>query len=257
LLSQEQLEKALPHQKKSNLKLGQFLVREGYVSEAQIVDLVSNQLRLEKYRPDKFTIDVELANVLPADIAHKYQAAPLLKSGLLLTVAMIDPLDINALDTIEVHTNCEVEAVICTEQQLNQMLSSIYGTYAFDKRSAELSMREKIRDAIGPDAESLVHLFCVTDRRCFYDHLGESRFAVRDIVEDRDLEMDRNTLAVLIEIEVANVVDQVPRRSRKKALRAVEWYKPAFARSGDYISAGAATAAEQLFDAVLANEVMR
>jgi type IV pilus assembly protein PilB len=130
LLTQEQLEKALPHQKKSSLKLGQFLVREGYVSEVQIVDLVSNQLRLEKYRPDKFTIDVELANVLPADIAHKYQAAPLRKSGLLLTVAMIDPLDINALDTIEVYTNCEVEAVICTEQQLNQMLSSMYGTYA-------------------------------------------------------------------------------------------------------------------------------
>ncbi len=130
LLTQEQLEKALPHQKKSSLKLGQFLVREGYVSEVQIVDLVSNQLRLEKYRPDKFTIDVELANVLPADIAHKYQAAPLRKSGLLLTVAMTDPLDINALDTIEVYTNCEVEAVICTEQQLNQMLSSIYGTYA-------------------------------------------------------------------------------------------------------------------------------
>jgi type IV pilus assembly protein PilB len=130
LLSQEQLEKALPNQKKSNLKLGQFLVREGYVSEAQIVDLVSNQLRLQKYRPDKFTIDVDLANILPADIGHKCQAAPLKKSGLLLTVAMTDPLDINALDTIEIYTNCEVEAVICTEQQLNQMLSSIYGTYA-------------------------------------------------------------------------------------------------------------------------------
>ena len=43
---------------------------------------------------------------------------------------MIDPLDINALDTIEVYTNCEVEAVICTEQQLNSMLTSMYGTYA-------------------------------------------------------------------------------------------------------------------------------
>jgi len=46
LLTQEQLEKALPYQKKSNLKLGQFLVREGIVSESQIVDLVSSQLKL-------------------------------------------------------------------------------------------------------------------------------------------------------------------------------------------------------------------
>jgi len=129
LLTQSQLERALPHQKKSNLKLGQFLVREGIVSESQIVDLVSNQLRLEKYRPDKYTLDMDLSNLLPADIAHKYQAAPLRKSGLLLTIAMSDPLDINALDAIEVFTNCEVEAIICTEQQLNQLHSSLYGTY--------------------------------------------------------------------------------------------------------------------------------
>ena len=130
LLTQEQLEKALPYQKKSNLKLGQFLVREGIVSESQIVDLVSSQLKLEKYRPDRFTVDVELAQLLSAEIAHKSQAAPLKKSGLLLTVAMTDPLDINALDTIEVYTNCEVEAVICTEQHLNQLLTTIYGTFA-------------------------------------------------------------------------------------------------------------------------------
>ena len=130
LLTQEQLEKALPYQKKSNLKLGQFLVREGIVSESQIVDLVSSQLKLEKYRPDRFTVDVELAQMIPAEIAHKSQAAPLRKSGLLLTVAMTDPLDINALDTIEVYTNCEVEAVICTEQHLNQLLTTIYGTFA-------------------------------------------------------------------------------------------------------------------------------
>jgi len=130
LLTQKQLEQALPFQKKSNLKLGQFLVREGIVNESQIVDLVSAQLRLEKYRPDQYTIDVDLANLLPADIAHKYQAAPIQKNGLLLTIAMMDPLDINALDAIEVYTNCEVEAIICTEQHLNQLLSSLYGTYA-------------------------------------------------------------------------------------------------------------------------------
>jgi type IV pilus assembly protein PilB len=130
LLTQKQLEEALPYQKKSSMKLGQFLVREGIVSESQIVDLVSNQLRLEKYRPDQFSMDGELVHLLPAEMAHRYQAAPLQKNGLLLTIAMVDPLDINALDAIEVFTNCEVEAVICTEQQLNQMLNSLYGTYA-------------------------------------------------------------------------------------------------------------------------------
>ncbi len=130
LLTQQQLEEALPFQKKSHLKLGQFLVREGIVNESQIVDLVSNQLRLEKYRPENYTIDADLANFLPAEIAHKYQAAPLKKNGMLLSIAMVDPLDINALDAIEVYTNCEVEAIICSEQHLNHLLNSLYGTYA-------------------------------------------------------------------------------------------------------------------------------
>ena len=130
LLTQKQLEEALPFQKKSHLKLGQFLVREGILNESQIVDIVSSQLRIVKYRPENFTIDMDLANLLPADIAHKYQTAPLQKNGLLLSIAMVDPLDINALDAIELFTNYEVEAIICTEQHLNGLLSSIYGTYA-------------------------------------------------------------------------------------------------------------------------------
>ena len=130
LLTQKRLEEALPFQKKSHLKLGQFLVREGIVNESQIVDLVSNQLRIEKYRPENYTIDMDLTNLVPADIAHKYQTAPLQKNGLLLSIAMVDPLDINALDAIELFTNCEVEVLICSEQHLNSLLSSLYGTYA-------------------------------------------------------------------------------------------------------------------------------
>jgi type IV pilus assembly protein PilB len=130
LLTQKQLEEALPFQKRSHLKLGQFLVREGIVNESQIVELVSNQLRLEKYRPENYSIDMDLINLLPADLAHKYQVAPLQKNGLLLSIAMVDPLDINALDAIELMTNCEVEAIICSEQHLNNLLSSLYGTYA-------------------------------------------------------------------------------------------------------------------------------
>jgi type IV pilus assembly protein PilB len=130
LLTQTQLEEALPFQKRSHLKLGQFLVREGIVNESQIVELVSNQLRLEKYRPENYSIDMDLINLLPADLAHKYQVAPLQKNGLLLSIAMVDPLDINALDAIELMTNCEVEAIICSEQHLNNLLSSLYGTYA-------------------------------------------------------------------------------------------------------------------------------
>lgn len=130
LLTEAQLEEAITGHKKTKLKLGQYLVREGYVSGNQIADLVSVQLHIEKYRPDKYPIDMELSKTIPVDVATKYQVAPLVRSRFLLTVAMVDPMDIAALDALEVYTNTEIEAVICTDQQLNHLVGSLYDTYS-------------------------------------------------------------------------------------------------------------------------------
>ena len=113
LVSDERLKQALVDQKKAGLKLGQFLTRQGIVNEQQIIDLLSRQLKISKYHPDDYPLDIDLARQVPAEIAQKYQIAPLKKKGRLLTIAIVDPLDINALDYIEVLTNSEVEPVVC------------------------------------------------------------------------------------------------------------------------------------------------
>ncbi len=130
LITEKQLQSALPQQKKSKLKLGQFFVQQGLLTETQIVRVVSSQLNMEQYSAIKYALDTELENIIPADMAYKYQLAPLNKTGLLLTVAMLDPMDINAIDAIEVYTNNEIEAVICTEQDLNQLHAGLYGSYS-------------------------------------------------------------------------------------------------------------------------------
>jgi type IV pilus assembly protein PilB len=127
LLTEEQLNKALAEQENAGLKLGQYLIRYGIVSEQQIVDVLGRQLKLRKYHPDIFPFNIELSQLIPIDYAQKYQIAPLVRKGRLLTIATTDPLDINALDVIEMLTNCEVEAVVCTERELNQLVSSLYG----------------------------------------------------------------------------------------------------------------------------------
>jgi type IV pilus assembly protein PilB len=130
LLNDDQLKQAVVEHKRNNMKLGQFLVREGIVSGGQIADLISRQLKIAKYYPDNFPIDMSMIDVIPADLAQKYQAVPVAKSSHLLTLAMTDPTDINALDAIEVYTNMEVEAVICTYQEWNHLLGTLYGTYS-------------------------------------------------------------------------------------------------------------------------------
>jgi type IV pilus assembly protein PilB len=130
LIKKEQLQHALAGHRKSGMKLGQYLVQRGIVGESDIVKVLADQLRLDVYRPARHSVDLELAEIVPFDLAKEYQLAPLEIDDHLLRIAMTDPLDIHAVDALENHTRKEVEAVICTEQHLTQLHKILYGPYS-------------------------------------------------------------------------------------------------------------------------------
>ncbi|MCK9362493.1 MAG: Flp pilus assembly complex ATPase component TadA [Syntrophales bacterium] len=127
LLTQEQLQSALAEHKKDNLRLGQYLCRQGIIDENQMAEALSRQLKIARYHPSRYPINIDIDGFITIETARKFQIAPLRKKGRLLTIAMVDPLDINALDAVEIEADAEVEAVVCTERELNQLLSGIYG----------------------------------------------------------------------------------------------------------------------------------
>jgi len=126
-LTQPQLEAALAGQKKSGMKLGQYLIHAGILKENIIIDSVSRQLRIERYDPGKHGYDERIDTFLPEEVAQKYRLVPLTKRGHLLVIAMTDPMDIAALDAVEIATNLEVEPVICAENDFELLFSAIYG----------------------------------------------------------------------------------------------------------------------------------
>ena len=127
VLTEEMLAKILSDQKKTNLKIGQFLIRQGILQEKQIIDLLCEQLNLQKYQINKFPLDLNLVRYIPIEFAQKNQVVPLKLQGNLLTVAVVDPLETKIFDSIEKLTNMEVEPVICSEMEINQLISSMYG----------------------------------------------------------------------------------------------------------------------------------
>ena len=130
LLTEEQLKQALAGQRKTGLKLGQYLVQEGWLREEQIISQISQQLNIERYIPANYPIDQSLAHLIPFDMAQKYQISPIRRKLNLLTVAMADPMDIGAIDYTEMLTNMEVAPVICAEKEINQLITLTYGTQA-------------------------------------------------------------------------------------------------------------------------------
>ncbi|MGB5216803.1 MAG: GspE/PulE family protein [Smithella sp.] len=127
VLTEEMLHKFLNEHKKTNLKLGQYLIRQGIVNEAQIITLLSKQLNIKKYQVQDYPLDLEMVRYIPVEVAQRNQVVPLRLKGKLLEVGIADPLEVKILDHIEKLTNLEVEPVICSEMEINQIINSMYG----------------------------------------------------------------------------------------------------------------------------------
>ena len=130
LITEEKLEEALSQLKASGLKLGEYLTQKGFLTEKAITQAIASQLDLKIYAHNDYTISSELSEIIDVDTVNKFNAIPVKKEQGVLTLAMIDPLDIIAIDYIEVMTNLEVETVICSEQNFTHLLSIIYGAYS-------------------------------------------------------------------------------------------------------------------------------
>jgi len=127
LLTTAQLTTVLEEQRNSDLRLGDFLLEKKIVTEEQILNMLSDQLQIKKFDPNEFQINPDLAQIFPNDIASKYQMVPLAKDDFVMTVTMVDPMDVNALDFIEKYADIEVEPTICTQSQLTLLMNGIYG----------------------------------------------------------------------------------------------------------------------------------
>ncbi len=208
LLTEERLQQALVEQKKAGLKLGQYLTRQGVVNEQQIIDMLSRQINIAKYHPDQYPLDLSLVHFIPADTAQKYQVAPLRKKGRLLTIAIVDPLDINTLDFIEMLTNSEVEPVVCSERELNQIISSLYGSQSglgSIMESMEVAAPEETQEEAAPGKETEVSIASLQDMagEAPVVRLANSIFAqaIRDGASDVHISPQQNNVQMRFRID--------------------------------------------------------
>lgn len=130
LISETLLQESLAGLKAAGMKLGEYLIKNDIVSENAILEAVASQMNLKKYNPNDYTVAPELSKFMDVDTVIKLNSIPVEKKEGILTVAMVDPLDIIAIDSIEVMTNMEIETLICSEQNFTYLMSSLYGVYA-------------------------------------------------------------------------------------------------------------------------------
>ncbi|GAB4269094.1 MAG: type IV-A pilus assembly ATPase PilB [Candidatus Rifleibacteriota bacterium] len=130
LINEEQLQQALALQKKSGKRLGAVLVEMHLVTEQDIVQILSKQLRIPFIDLSNYLIDPVIAKLVPEHIAKRHMLIPINKVGNKLTVAMVDPLNIIAIDDIQLMTGLMVKPVVATHTDINKALQDAYGAVA-------------------------------------------------------------------------------------------------------------------------------
>src|SRR6267142_4541184 len=135
LISPQHLRQALDYQREHGGRLGFNLVKLGLVSDDTITAVLSRQYGIPSVNLDLFDIEDSVLRLIPQEVAQKYSVLPLSRVGATLTLAMVDPTNVFAMDDIKFMTGLNVEPVVVAEASIQQAISKYYGT----SREIELS----------------------------------------------------------------------------------------------------------------------
>ncbi len=128
LISPQHLREALDYQREHGGRLGYNLVKLGLVSDDMITAVLSRQYGIPSVNLDLFQIDEHVLQLIPQEVAQKYSVLPLSRVGASLTLAMVDPTNVFAMDDIKFMTGLNVEPVVVAEASIQQAIAKYYGT---------------------------------------------------------------------------------------------------------------------------------
>ena len=127
ILTQDKLDEALKIQKEKRENLADILIRLGYVSRDNLLEVMSVDLGIPAIHLSRYKILPDVIQSIPKKMAILYCVMPVSKFGKTLTVAMADPLNINAQDDLHRMTGMEIRALVAGEKDIKDTIEFYYG----------------------------------------------------------------------------------------------------------------------------------
>src|SRR2546429_7592152 len=129
VITPEQLDKAMKAQKDApNARLGSILVKLGFLTDEDVTNFLSRQYGVPAINLSFFEIDPAVVKLIPHDTAKRYQILPLSRVGASLTIAMVDPTNVFAMDDIKFMTGFNIEPVVASESSIQEGIEKAYGS---------------------------------------------------------------------------------------------------------------------------------
>lgn len=127
-VSLEQIEYAIKRQEESGRFLGEILVENGILNEKSLVTFIVKHCRIPFLSLLDYIVDKSVVPLVPEDICWKYHLLPIDKLGASLTVAMVNPLNQEALHIVR--TLCpkyKIKPILCEHKDFEATAAKVFG----------------------------------------------------------------------------------------------------------------------------------
>jgi type IV pilus assembly protein PilB len=127
IITKEQLLAGLKYQKETGAKLGEALLATGVIKDEDIItEFLSRQLECEKISLRELELDPSIVQLIPPDVAFKFNIIAIHRTSRILTVAISDAKNLFALDAVKFLTGCTVKPVIAPAQEIKDAIKINY-----------------------------------------------------------------------------------------------------------------------------------
>jgi len=150
VVTDEQLQEALATQREKGGVIGQVMVEAGMCTAEDIMQGLATQFGMQSVDLSQVEIDPEAVKMVGVSMAQGLRIVPISFDSGVLTVAMADPQNVNALDDLRFMLNCEVIGAVATVEQITKGIEEHYG-------NQKESMKDLL-DAMDPGAMEVLGL---------------------------------------------------------------------------------------------------
>ena len=129
-ITEEELQEALAYQKEHGGRIGSVILEMGFISQELLITVLTTQMGIDYVEVRACKLDEDILKLVPENLVNKYKAIPIgydENNPNVLRVAMVDPMDINAIDDIGIATNTQVEPLLAMEDDIMETIGKYYG----------------------------------------------------------------------------------------------------------------------------------
>ncbi len=126
IVNQNQMDKALSIQKEKGGLIGEILVELDYAQEEDIAQALTAEYGFPYLPLGNYEISPEIIEIIPSRVAKQYLLIPIDKIGNNLTIAMSNPLNVQAIEDVEVLSGCNVQTFVSTSSDIKKAIEKYY-----------------------------------------------------------------------------------------------------------------------------------